>query len=611
MGAETLEGHGTHFRVFAPKRDRVTLVLEGSRTVELEREDAAFFGRLVDDVGAGARYQLRFDDKNDLFPDPASRFQPEGPHGPSEVVDPSAFRWSDGAWPGVRIEGQVVYELHIGTFTAEGTFAAATRELEELRDAGITLIEVMPVSEFPGKFGWGYDGVDLYAPTRLYGRPDDLRAFVDRAHALGVGVILDVVYNHFGPDGNFLREHCDDFFTDRFENDWGDSLDFESDANVRNFYIENAGYWIEEFHLDGLRLDATQNISDDSKLHVIAEIVKRAREKAGSRTIVVFAENEPQDAKIARPVERGGYGVDAMWNDDFHHSACVAAKGHAEAYYSSTKGGAQELLSAIKWGFLFQGQLYPWQKSRRGHSALDLPGAAFTLFLENHDQVSNSATGARLHQLTSPGVFRALTALFLLAPGTPLLFQGQEYGSTKPFHYFADHEPKLAQMVAEGRLGFLKQFPSIASEEAQRCVPRPDDPDTFARCKLDFSERAKNHAIYDLHKDLLALRKQQPFARQDKRALDGAVLGPRAILLRYGFGSAKDRLLLVNYGEDLEVGGLAEPLLAPPEDCTWKILLATESPRYGGSGAPPLGPHGELMLAAGSAIVFEPTAKES
>ena len=610
MGAETTAVLRTHFRVFAPKRSKVTLVLEG-RTVELERENAAFFSAVVEGVGPGARYQLRFDDKDGLFPDPASRFQPEGPHGPSEVIDPAAFAWTDSAWKGVRLAGQVVYELHIGTFTVEGTYAAAMRELEELLDAGITLIEVMPLAEFPGKFGWGYDGVDLYAPTRLYGRPDDLRAFVDRAHALGVGVILDVVYNHFGPDGNFLREHCDFFFTDRFENEWGDSLDFESDENVRNFYIENAGYWIDEFHLDGLRLDATQNVCDDSKVHVLTELVQRARDKAGERSIIVFAENEPQDGKLIRPVAQGGYGIDAMWNDDFHHSACVAAKGHGEAYYSSTKGGAQELLSAVKWGFLFQGQLYPWQKNRRGHSSLDLAGPAFTLFLENHDQVSNSATGARLHQMTSPGDLRALTTLFLLAPGTPLLFQGQEFGSTKPFHYFADHEPKLAEAVAKGRRTFLKQFPSLAGEDAQSGIPAPHDPATFARCKLDFGERTTNRSLYDLHKDLLALRKQQPFAKQDKRALDGAVLGPRALLLRFGFGGENDRLLLVNYGEDLEVGGLAEPLLAPPEAHEWRILFATESLRYGGSGAAPPGPNGELTLAAGSALVLEPARKEA
>lgn len=607
VGAEIVPG-GAHFRVYAPKRKRVEIVVESSRrVVRLEREADGHFEGSADGIGAGTLYRLRLDDGDKLYPDPASRFQPEGPHGPSEVIDPSTFRWTDSSWRGVSLKGQVVYELHVGTFTREGTYAAAARELEELRDLGVTLIEVMPVAEFPGRFGWGYDGVDLYAPTRLYGRPDDLRAFVDRAHALGVGVILDVVYNHLGPSGNYLPELCDRLFTDRYSNEWGSSLDFESDHGVRSYFIENAGYWIDEFHFDGLRLDATQSIQDRSDVHVVTEIGRRARQAAGKRSIVIFAENDEQQASLARPTERGGHGLDAVWNDDFHHSARIAATGRSEGYYASAKGTAQELVSAVKWGYLFQGQLYASRKRPRGEPAFDLPAQAFTIFLENHDQVSNSAQGLRLHQLTSPRIHRALTALLLLAPATPLLFQGQEFAASAPFVFFADHDPELAPLVAKGRREYLAQFPSLTDEAIKEKILLPHDPATFERCKLDLSERIKNRPTYDLFKDLLRLRREDPtFAAQDGTHLDGAVLGPRAFALRFALGSGDDRLILVNLGDDLEVGGLAEPLLAPPARMSWKRIFSTEDPRYDGAGTPPRGPLGEMPLPSGSTLVFAP-----
>jgi maltooligosyltrehalose trehalohydrolase len=308
MGAELVRG-GVEFRVFAPKRKRVEIVLErrdgAPRTVTLSRGSEGFFAGLADGVAAGARYRIRLDDDAKLYPDPASRFQPEGPHEASEVIDPTTFAWTDQAWTGLALEGQVIYEMHVGTFTTEGTYAAAMRELAELRAAGITCIELMPVGEFPGRFGWGYDGVDLYAPTRLYGRPDELRAFVDHAHALGLGVILDVVYNHMGPSGNYLTQFSDHYFTDKYENEWGAAVDFETEPGARAYFVENAGYWIDEFHFDGLRLDATQSIHDASPRHVIVDIGERARAAAGKRKIVLVSENEPQHTKLVRPVDAG------------------------------------------------------------------------------------------------------------------------------------------------------------------------------------------------------------------------------------------------------------------------------------------------------------------
>ncbi len=611
-GAELGTG-GVHFRVFAPKRKRVAVVVEGSagaaRIIALAPDDHGFFSGLGDGIRAGARYRIRLDEDEQLYPDPTSRFQPEGPHGPSEVVEPSTFAWTDGAWPGCVLRGQVIYEMHIGTFTKEGTYASAMRELEELRDAGITLIEIMPLAEFPGRFGWGYDGVDLYAPTRLYGRPDDLRAFVDRAHALGLGVILDVVYNHLGPSGNYLPQFSDHFFTTKYENEWGAAIDFETEPAVRAYFVENAGYWIEEFHLDGLRLDATQSVHDASPKHVITEIGERARAAAKGRSILLVSENEPQHSRLVRPVASGGYGLDALWNDDYHHSARVALTGHSEAYYSSAKGTPQELLSAVKWGYLFQGQYYPWQKARRGMPALDLEAPAFILYIQNHDQVANSARGARLPALTSPGRYRALTVLTLLAPGTPMLFQGQEFAASTPFLYFADHEPELAALVEKGRATFLQQFPSLCDEKTCALQIAPHDLEAFEASKLDLSEREKHRPAYDLVKDLLKTRRADPiFAAQRSDWLHGAVIGPEALALRYGAGSGDDRLVLVNLGRDLDLGEVAEPLLASPQDKAWRVMLSTEDPRYGGVGTPPFGEYGQIRLQGASALVL--TAEE-
>jgi maltooligosyltrehalose trehalohydrolase len=610
MGAELVRG-GVEFRVFAPKRKRVEIVLErrdgAPRTVTLSRGNEGFFAGLADGVTAGARYRIRLDDDATLYPDPASRFQPEGPHEASEVIDPTTFAWTDQAWTGLTLEGQVIYEMHVGTFTTEGTYAAAMRELAELRAAGITCIELMPVGEFPGRFGWGYDGVDLYAPTRLYGRPDELRAFVDHAHALGLGVILDVVYNHLGPSGNYLTQFSDHYFTAKYENEWGAAVDFETEPGARAYFVENAGYWIDEFHFDGLRLDATQSIHDASPRHVIVDIGERARAAAGKRKIVLVSENEPQHTKLVRPVDAGGYGLDALWNDDFHHSAHVAVTGRSEAYYSSTKGTPQELVSAIKWGYLFQGQYYPWQKQCRGMPALDIEAPKFVLYVQNHDQIANSARGQRLQELTSAGRYRAITALTLLAPATPMLFQGQEFAASAPFLYFADHEPELAELVEKGRGDFVRQFPSLQDEQTSAIRPAPHDVKTFESCKLDFGERERHRASYDLTKDLLRLRREDPtFAAQRSDWLHGAVLGPEAFVLRYAAGTGGDRLVLVNLGADLDLAEVAEPLLAPLLGCRWRVVLSTEDPRYGGNGTAPIPSGCRIRLMGHSALVLAP-----
>jgi maltooligosyltrehalose trehalohydrolase len=536
----------------------------GPVAVALDAEPGGYFSALVPEVGAGDRYRYLLN--GTLLADPVSRFQPEGPFGPSQVIDPSAYRWGDTAWRGVRLPGQVLYELHIGTFTREGTWHAARDRLPALIETGITTVEVMPVSEFPGRFGWGYDGVFPYAPTRLYGSPDDFRAFVDRAHQLGLGVILDVVYNHLGPAGCVHREYSGAYFTSGRDTDWGDALNFAGPdaAPVREYFASNAAYWIDEFHLDGLRLDAVQSIHDTSEDHIVGMVTRNARAAAGDRSVIVVLENERQQSWMLRPAARGGLGVDAAWNDDFHHSAIVAVTGRSEAYYSDHRGTPQEVISAARRGYLFQGQHYSWQKQARGTRGGDIPPAAFVNFLENHDQVANAGDGSRLHARTSPGQYRAMTALLLLLPGTPMLFQGQEFGASSPFLFFADHEPPLSAAVQKGRAEFMAQFPSLAALGARGALPAPHDPATFERCKLRWEERERHALHCRLHEDLIALRRsERAFRQQQPGACDGAVLAAEAWVLAYATPAAADeRLLIVNLGPDLVAGSLAEPLLA-------------------------------------------------
>jgi maltooligosyltrehalose trehalohydrolase len=604
-----LPRRGVHFSVWAPKRRQVQVVL-GSRSFPLAAEANGCFTGIVDSARAGSLYRFRLDSDEFLYPDPQSRFQPDGPHGPSQVIDPTAFHWTDIAWKGIRPEGQIVYEMHVGTFTPEGTWKAARAQLAELASIGITVIEVMPIAEFSGTRGWGYDGVDLFAPTHLYGSPDDVRCFVNEAHRLGLGVILDVVYNHFGPDGNYIKAFADDYFTGEFENDWGEAINFSSQP-VREFYIANAACWIEEFHFDGLRLDATQDIHDSmhdrGAEHILAAITKRMCEAAGDRAVYVVAENEPQDSwMVARP-ESGGFGINALWNDDFHHSAQVAMTGRREAYYTDYQGSPQEFVSAAKYGYLYQGQRYKWQKKRRGTPALALNPWNFVAYLQNHDQVANSARGERPNMLTHPALYRTMSALLMLGPATPMLFQGQEFGATTPFLFFCDHGGDLCDKVYTGRRKFLAQFRSIAQPEMQKEIADPGSGATFERSKLDLSERTKNAPLYHLYRDLIRLRREDPVLRRPKRGgADGAVLSGKAFLLRYFDPECGDRLLIFNLGADLHLDPAPEPLLAPPANQIWAVLWSSEDPKYGGTGTFPPDSEDNWRIAGYSAIVLVP-----
>ena len=434
VGAEPDPGGGVDFRLWAPLCHEVAVEIEGLDPAPMTAAADGYFSCRVSSARAGMRYRFRVD-RDKALPDPASRFQPDGPHGASQIVDPDSFVWSDRAWRGIAREQLIVYELHIGTFTPAGDWQSAARELPALAELGITCIELMPVADFSGRFGWGYDGVNLFAPTRLYGPPDDFRRFVDQAHALGIAVILDVVYNHFGPDGNYLNSFSAAYVTDRYLNEWGEAVNFDGadSGPVREFFVANAGYWVDEYHLDGLRLDATQQIFDRTQDHILAAIVRRVREAGAGRATIVIGENERQEARLLRSPEQGGYGLDALWNDDFHHSAIVALTGHHEAYYNDYRGRPGEFIAAAKHGFLYQGQRYQWQKNPRGTPSLDLAAECFVVFLQNHDQIANSGGGRRCHALGSPGRLRAMTAYSLLMPGIPMLFQGQEFGASSPF----------------------------------------------------------------------------------------------------------------------------------------------------------------------------------
>jgi maltooligosyltrehalose trehalohydrolase len=586
LGARPSEG-GVSFRVWAPKRKRVEVISEGGDGFGvLRREEGGYFAGLVPGIGPGSLYRYRLDG-NEIAPDPCSRFQPEGPDGPSLVVDPERYAWNDQDWRGVRLHGQIFYELHVGAFTREGTFDAAAEKLPLLRELGVTVLEIMPVAEWAGRWNWGYDGVDLYAPSHLYGDHEALKRFVDRAHQLGLGVILDVVYNHVGPDGNYLNCFSGDYFTDRYKNDWGKAINYDGPhcEAVREFFIQNGCYWISEFHLDGLRLDATQDIHDRGPRHVLAELSRRARSVAGERPIVLIAENEPQNVICLAGEEAGGYGLDGMWNDDFHHASRVALLGRREAYLTDYQGTPREFVACVKRGFLFQGQYYRWQKKRRGTRVTHEPAAAFVCYLQNHDQTANFIEGKRLGALAHPGDYRALTALLLLAPETPLLFMGQEFASSAPWVFFADHQPDLAKRVWDGRKEFLSQFPSHASPEAQQTVLDPAADSTFNMCKLDWSEREAHAEAYALHHDLLRLRRDDPvLARQSRADVDGAVLADDTFLLRFFGGESGDRLLIINLGAQRRLETVGEPLLAPFPEGGWHLLWCSDARRYGGPG---------------------------
>jgi maltooligosyltrehalose trehalohydrolase len=562
------EDPGTRFRVWAPDAVRLEVVLEDGRRHLLQPGPGGHHQGVLSGVGAGARYRFSPDGRGP-FPDPASRRQPLGVHGPSEVVDPSTFRWTDASWPGLSMDDLSVYELHVGTFTPEGTFAAAARRLDHLVDLGVTALELMPVAQAPGSRGWGYDGVFPYAPASALGTPDDLRALVDAAHRAGLGVLLDVVYNHLGPDGNYTGCYAAAYRSSRHKTPWGDGLNFdgEGSAAVREFFIGNALHWLAEYHLDGLRLDATHAILDDGPVHVLGELAERAH--ALRPRALVIAEDDRNEARLVRPASDGGLGLDGVWADDLHHALRRRVAGDRDGYFADFTGSSEEIARTVRQGWLFTGQPAPhFHGGPRGTDPSGVPAERFVVCLQNHDQVGNRALGERLHHVVDPASYRAALALVLLAPETPLLFMGQEWAASTPFLYFTDHEPGLGKLVTEGRRREFARFEAWADPALRERIPDPQAAATFEASKLRWDERLlpPHAAVLALHRSLLRLRRELVLPR--RAGWTAAAAGPDGVVLGDG-----ERTVVVR----LDGAG---PLAVDAGKGVPRLLLSTEDPGF-------------------------------
>jgi len=558
-----LDPHGP-----APRRERLAPLGDGTFTGTLET------------VTAGDLYMYLLDGDGP-YPDPCSRFQPDGVHGPSAVVDPAAFEWSDRDWRGVPLERAVIYELHAGTFTPAGTFAGVTERLPDLADLGVTVVELMPVADFPGSRNWGYDGVSLFAPSRQYGTPDDLRRLVDAAHGLGLAVLLDVVYNHFGPDGAYSTVFSPFYRSSRHQSPWGAAINFDGEQSgpVRAFCIENALHWLHEYHVDGLRLDATHWLMDESTPHFVAELAARVRESVTSRTVLLVAEDDRNLATIVRPPAEGGWGLNAVWADDFHHHVRRRAAGDRDGYYQDFSGSMADLATTLRHGWFYCGQHSAYAGAPRGTSPAGVPLERMIVCLQNHDQIGNRPFGRRLHHQIDPALFRALSALLLFAPETPLLFMGQEWAASTPFLFFTDHHPELGRLVTEGRRREFSRFEGFAHGETRARIPDPQAVATFEASRLIWNERARPpHAgVLELYRALLRLRRTekalQPGARFDVMELDDSGLA-----LARG-DTPGDAMLLVAWLQDS--GAYAHDRRGPIVPGTrWSVILSTEEPRF-------------------------------
>jgi maltooligosyltrehalose trehalohydrolase len=483
----------------------------------------------------------------------------------------------------------VLYEVHVGAYTPEGTFDALAAELPEIKRLGVNALQIMPVAEFPGQRGWGYDGVDLYAPSRHYGGPEGLRRLVDAAHGLGLAVMLDVVYNHLGPDGNYLRAYSPDYFTSRYTTPWGEALNFDGEGawGAREIVIQNACYWLNEFHIDGLRLDATHAIFDLSQRHILQRLASRARASVPpDRRVVLLAEDSRNDVRFLRPADEGGHGLDMVYADDFHHEVRVLLTGERGGYYLDYEGRAERIARTIGEGFLYQGQHSEYAGGPRGTKTTDEPAWQFLFALQNHDQVGNRAFGERLHHMVDARRYAAASALLLLAPETPSLFMGQEFAASAPFLYFTDHEPALGRLVTQGRRREFARFRAFSDPEARERIPDPQAEDTFLRSKLDLSERGRHAGTYRLYRDLLALRQSDPvFRRQDRQSLRAGALGREMVILHRWAGD-DFRTVLVNLGESTPVYlGASEGASGLPAELR-HLLWSSLSPAYD-TGEPP------------------------
>ncbi len=562
FGAEVRRDGTVRFRLWAPTHADVRLELDEMPDPLVMRPAGDGWHELVTDrARPGTRY--RFGLPNGMWvPDPASRHQPKDVHGPSEVVDPATYEWSDRHWQGRPWEEAVLYELHIGAFTPEGTFQAAIGKLEHLVSLGVTALEIMPVGDFPGERNWGYDGVLPYAPDSSYGRPEDLKALIDAAHARGLMVLLDVVYNHFGPEGAYLHAIAPGTFTDRHKTPWGAAIDFDGPHSgpVREYFIHNALYWLEEFHLDGLRLDAVHAILDDGPIHLLDELSSRARDENPNRPIHLLLENEENAASRHRRGSPGWYT--AQWNDDVHHVLHTAASGESQAYYADYLNDTEKLGRALAEGFAFQGEMMPYRGRERGEPSADLDPTAFVAFIQNHDQIGNRPFGDRLTAFAPAEAVRAVAAVYLLLPQIPMLFMGEEWGAAQPFPFFCDFGPELAEAVRKGRREEFARFADFHSPENRERIPDPTAEETFASAKLAWDDvlRLPHTAWLAWYGRLLAVRHAEivPILRLIKSGGRYDVFGDGAVVVSWSLGEGRTLSLTANLSPR-PVSGLPPP----------------------------------------------------
>jgi maltooligosyltrehalose trehalohydrolase len=586
------DGGDTCFRVWAPEARAVSVVIESGRpggTWALDPQPGGYFGGRVEGAGPGSRYRYTIDGRGP-FADPASRFQPDDVHGPSMVVDAQRFTWSDGAWRGVARDDLVIYELHVGTFSRAGTFRGVVEHLPHLRRLGVTAIELMPVADFPGRWNWGYDGVAIFAPARCYGEPDELRFLVDRAHAAGLGVLLDVVYNHVGPDGAALFAFSPWYFTDRHQSPWGAgvNLDGPHAADVRGFLIENALHWIHEYHLDGLRLDATHAMRDDSARHFLAELTAVVRESVVDREVFLIAEDHRNLAQMVKPEREGGWGLDGVWADDLHHQLRVALAGDRDGYYADYSGSAADIAATLERGWFFTGQYSSYVSGPRGTDPAGIDLRRFVVCLQNHDQVGNRALGERLHHQIDLAAWRAALVLLLAAPQTPLLFMGQEWAATTPFLYFTDHHDELGHLVTAGRRREFARFAAFADAASRERIPDPQARSTFEASRLAWDEAAvEPHAsILRLHAALLALRQTDPAIASAAATVAVDAVGSDTIAMRRASGSMAALVVArLRGGGVVDLDGARRAALADGQ--SWRVRLTSEDPPFAPDSAPP------------------------
>ena len=570
---------GTTFRVWAPETDRVEIIFEDGTSPLALRKKENYHEGTSRGAKPGALYRCRLNGEQ-TFPDPASRFQPEGVHGPSQIIDPSAFQWSDAGWEGLPRESLVFYELHVGTFSPAGKFAGVRERLTYLKSLGITAIELMPVADFPGDRNWGYDPAALYAPSRAYGRPDDLRRLVDEAHQAGMAVFLDVIYNHLGPDGAYVAAFGP-MFTKRHHTPWGAAinLDDEGSDGVRGLIIDNALHWLNEYHLDGLRLDATHAMIDDRPTHILAELSEAVAGLEG-RERYLIAEDPRNVNVVVRPLQEGGHGMDAIWTDDFHHQIRNMTAGDRESYYEDYDGSTMvEVAETIRQGWYFDGKPSPSSGKPRGTSAAGIGHDQCVICIQNHDQVGNRPTGDRLSSDVDPATYRAVSSLLLFLPHLPLLFMGQEWSASTPFQFFTDHNAELGKAVTEGRRAEFESFSGFGGE-----VPDPQDPLTFdaSRLRWDEIEVPPHQHVLALYRALLALR------RELKGDLTCEPQGKRAIEVTRG----RHHLLVT-----LD----AATALPYPEGA--QLLLDTEDVPYASDPEPPVVCNGTVRFHRAGALV--------